>query len=91
MDDNSIETILGKFKALRDLELADKGSLRAQEHHQIIVAQMDLTTSLFEQQHKDIEKLSKSSRQLEILTGVLIGLTVVLTIVTIIGIGKLPH
>ena len=84
MDDNSIKTILGKLKALRNLRLEDEGLLRAKELRQIIEAQMDLTTSLFEQQHNDIKKLSKSSSRLEKLTSTLIGLTIVLVVITII-------
>ena len=85
MDDNSNKTIQDKLEALRNLNLEDPGLLKAKESHQIIKAQMDLTTSLFEQQHKDIKKLSRSSRILEILTGALIGLTVFLLVVTIMG------
>jgi len=85
MDDNFNKLIPEKFEALRNLNLEDPGLLRAKEFHQIIKAQMDLTISLFEQQHKDIMKLSKSSKILEILTYALIGLTGVLIGVTIIG------
>ena len=50
------------------------------------MAQMDIMTSLFKQQHKDIEKLTKSSGRLEKLTYVLIGFTGVLLVATVISI-----
>ena len=84
LDDNSNKTIEDKLEALRNLKLEDEGLLRAREFHQIIKAQMDVTALLFERQHKDIEKLSRSSRILEILTGALIGLTGVLIVLTIV-------
>ena len=83
MDDNSNEEILEKFKALRGLKLNDPGLLVARDLHPIIIAQMDLTISLFEKQHKDIKKLSKSSSRLEVLTCALIGLTACLIGITI--------
>ena len=92
MDDNSDKEILEKLEALRNLILEDQGLLRAKELHQIIKAQMDLTTSLFEQQHNDIKQIEKSSKQLEkltrgliVFTGVLVGLTIGLIYFTITG------
>ena len=88
MDDNN-KIIQDKFEVLKNIVLDDQGSLRAKELHQIIKAQMDLTTSLFEQQHKDIKQIEKSSKRLEkltygliILTGALVGLTIYLIYIT---------
>lgn len=90
MDDNFDKIIQEKFEALRNLNLEDSGLLRAKEFHQIIKTQMDLTISLSEQHHKDIMKLSKSSKILEKLTYVLIGLTASLIGITIIDIIIMP-
>lgn len=83
-DDNSSKEILDKLDALRNLKLDQDGLLIAKDFHKIINAQMDLTTSLFERLHKDVRKISKSSRLLEILTSTLIVLTAVLIAITII-------
>lgn len=84
MDDNSNKTIPDKLDALRNLKREQDGLLIAKDFHQIINAQMELTISLFEQQHEDIKKLSRSSSRLEKLTYALIALTGLLITITIV-------
>ena len=82
-NDNSNKSIQKDFDALKNWQPKDGGLLTARESQQFIIDQMKLTMSLFERQHNDIKKLSKSSKILEILTGTLIVLTVVLAGITI--------
>ncbi len=88
MDNTLNKEIQDKLEALRSLPLDDSGLLRGKEFHQVIKSQMDVMTSIFKQQHKDVENLTKSSGRLEKLTLGLIGLTIGLVIITIISILK---
>ena len=81
-EDYHSQEIEDKFAALTNVTPKDPGLLKADEFYKKIDAQADFTKSLSKQQHKDIEKLSTSSKQLETFTYFLLLLTVILITIT---------
>lgn len=81
---NSDKEIQDKFDALTNIELKDPGLLSAKELHKIIIAQMNLTKSLFKRQHDDAKDLTKHSEKLKKYTWGLVGLTILLIAVAVI-------
>lgn len=84
MGDKSDKEIEDEFDALTNIEQKDPGLLSAKELHKIIIAQMNITKSLFKRQHEDAKDLTIHSKKLGKYTWGLICLTALLILVAVI-------
>lgn len=83
LNDADSRKIHEKGKAIEDWKPQDAGLLRSQEFHDLIKRQTDLSISISDRQHKDVQYLSRYSRRLDKFTALLIVLTAFLGGVTV--------
>lgn len=89
------EQIMKKLQELQNFHLRDEGLLIGQDFKGVSVIVQELQHALFHRQHRDIQKLdesvkelTKSSRRVEKLTWWLIGITIALSGITILDVLK---